>query len=42
MDGKTKIKAGKDNENLLYITGNSTHCPAVTYMGRKSKKRRYM
>ena len=26
------------DENLLYITGNSTQCSVVTRMGRKSKK----
>ena len=28
-----------DSENLLYNTGNSTQCSAVTLMGRKSKRR---
>ena len=27
-----------NNENLLYISGNSTQCPVVTLMGRKSQK----
>ena len=27
------------NENLLYSTENASHCPVVTYTGKKSKKR---
>ena len=36
--GKPLITNSSCNENLLSSTGNSTQCPVVTYMGRKSKK----